>query len=440
MAVEAYDVNAARLKGAANFASAELAQLRHAHDFQSARRGTGARADKHQYERQHARALRPEIEVGRRIAGGRYDRAHLKAAIAQRRPERAILRQHEQCHQQDRSAAYGQIPPELLIAEGLAPFAVGDMIEHHKVHAEEEHEHGDDHVHSHAVKAADARGVIAEAARARRAHGVYGRVVGRHAGEHQRDELYERHRAVDRIEYARRIAHLGHDLAQAGARAFGAHQMRRAAGHLRNERQREHQHAHAADPVGKAAPEHHAVARRVEVGQHSRAGGRKAGGRFKQRVGKIGQHAAEHKRHRAEHAQQNPRKRHHSEALPRAQIPIDRLDQPPQRQADDQRQRDALEHRQKIAVAIEQRQQRRRNHSQRLDHQYDTQQAQYKPFVHGYITLLRSPMPLSQTMTITLSPFSMWSLPNGTMTLPRRTMTAISELGRRVSFLSGMLI
>ena len=49
-------------------------------------------------------------------------------------------------------------------------------------------------------------------------------------------------------------------------------------------------------------------------------------------------------------------------------------------------------------------------------------------------------MPLSQTMTITLSPFSMWSLPNGTMTLPRRTMTAISELGRRVSFLSGMLI
>ena len=99
----------------------------------------------------------------------------------------------------------------------------------------------------------------------------------------------------------------------------------------------EHQHAHAAYPMGKAAPEQHAPAQGLDLGQDAGAGGGKAGDRFKKGVHKIGNIPGDNKGQGTENRHQHPSQGHHGEAVPGVQVGPLRGSQA-QYQADESRQ------------------------------------------------------------------------------------------------------
>ncbi len=82
------------------------------------------------------------------------------------------------------------------------------------------------------------------------------------------------------------------------------------------QREQEHQNAHAADPVGEAAPEQDALGQVLHSGQDAGTGGGKAGHRLKQGIHRVGDAAREHKRHGAHHGNDDPAQRGGSKALP----------------------------------------------------------------------------------------------------------------------------
>lgn len=88
---------------------------------------------------------------------------------------------------------------------------------------------------------------------------------------------------------------MGHKLGDVGPRAFGAHQVHVGAALAGHQHQDEDQHAHAADPVGKAAPEQARVGQDLHMLQDRRTGGGETGGDFKQRVDIAADLAGEHK-------------------------------------------------------------------------------------------------------------------------------------------------
>ena len=103
-----------------------------------------------------------------------------------------------------------------------------------------------------------------------------------------------------------------------GPGAFGAHQVHGAGVFLGvHNGQREHQNAHAAHPVRKAAPIQHAAAQRLYVGEDRRARGGKAAHRLEQSVNKVGDGPAEPEGQRAEQADGYPRKGHGDKAAAR---------------------------------------------------------------------------------------------------------------------------
>ena len=76
-----------------------------------------------------------------------------------------------------------------------------------------------------------------------------------------------------------------------------------------------HQHAHAAHPVGEAAPEQRAVAQGFHVGQDGGAGGGKAGDGLEESVNKGRYFAGNHKGQCAEGTHQHPDQRHDGQAV-----------------------------------------------------------------------------------------------------------------------------
>ena len=96
---------------------------------------------------------------------------------------------------------------------------------------------------------------------------------------------------------------------------------------LGQEGQGQYQHAHAADPVGEGTPEHEPTGEEVKVTQNGCASGGEAGYGFKQRIGKVGNHAAEHKGEGTEDAQNDPSQGYNQEAFPGTQIPVFRFGQ-----------------------------------------------------------------------------------------------------------------
>ena len=82
---------------------------------------------------------------------------------------------------------------------------------------------------------------------------------------------------------------------------------------LRHHGKHEHQHTHAANPVRQRAPKRDPAVKILgKNAQHlacdRRARGRKSRYRFKKRIDRIGQIAAEHKGQHAEHGKHDPRK------------------------------------------------------------------------------------------------------------------------------------
>ncbi len=127
--------------------------------------------------------------------------------------------------------------------------------------------------------------------------------------------MNHRHADVNQVQHSGGIHHLGAQLANGRAGAFCPHQVHvRTAGHL-NHRQQEHQNTHAAQPVGKAAPEQHTVGQGFYITENTGAGGGEAGNGFKERVGEVGNGTAEEEGQTARQAQHDPTERRGNTAL-----------------------------------------------------------------------------------------------------------------------------
>ena len=107
----------------------------------------------------------------------------------------------------------------------------------------------------------------------------------------------------------------GHQLADRGTGALRLHQIHLRAARHRQDCKQKYQHAHAADPVRKAAPEQRAVRQRLHVGNNACARRGKAGDGLKQRVRKMRNLAGKDEGQGAENTEYDPAEGDRDKAL-----------------------------------------------------------------------------------------------------------------------------
>ena len=215
------------------------------------------------------------------------------------------------------SCNHAKVDPHFLAGKRFLKMADEQEEIHIKVDAEQHHKDRGDHFHRRAAVSANAGRTVAETAGARRAKGGDQGIVPGQTGQAQQNCLHHGKHQVHGIQDLGGIADLAGDFAHRRPRRFGAHQVHGAAIADRQNRHGKHQYAHAAHPVGKAAPEQHTVTHGFHIAQDAGAGGGKAGYRFKKGIHKKRDIAADDKRQRTEHGHQHPGQCHDHKTLAR---------------------------------------------------------------------------------------------------------------------------
>ena len=282
------------------------------------------------------------------------------------------------------------VPAQLRILPRQVEFPTQQEEIDRKIDAEQGHEDGRDRLR---VGAVGGEGIVADgkAAGAGRAEGVAERVKQRLAAGQIKEDLQHRQAKIDPVEDLGRIGHPRHHLGDRRPGALGPQQVDGLAAVHPDDGQHEHQNAHAADPVRKAAPEQHALVELLHRGQDARAGGGKAG---------------DHLEHGVEIKRDLPRKRERQRADERKHDPAERhCDQPffrvhdgPLAAAQPQRQRTehcrAQHHPEEIPAAylmVDQRHEQRRQHQRGPDQQHRAQHIDDRPLIHGPALLPECP-------------------------------------------------
>ena len=183
-----------------------------------------------------------------------------------------------------------------------------------KIHGKEQHKHRDNYLQMGRV--VHAVGRYRKSTRSCRSKGRCNCFKNRHSAHEQDNKLYHRHHGVDSVENKRRLAHLRHELGYDGPRALRLHHVHILRARQGQERDDEHQHPHAAHPVGEATPHQKGFRHLVDfcTRKDACARGREARRRFKKRVD-IACRTRQAKGQRAEQAHHNPRERNDGKAF-----------------------------------------------------------------------------------------------------------------------------
>ena len=227
------------------------------YDFYTAACGTGTSAYYHQNEQHHAADRRPGVEISCAVSCCGYDGADLEERVPEGVSDTGIHFVYQQHHGYKQRAAghYAYVSAELGIAEHLARLSRKQVMVKPEVDASRHHEHGDDHLHICAAVEAYAFGVSRKSSGAYRTEGVSGSLEKVQTAEHQENDLKERHTDVDGVELPGGIVSGEADLVHGRTGGLGPHDLLAADAEHRKERYSKHQNAHAAQPVGEAAPE-----------------------------------------------------------------------------------------------------------------------------------------------------------------------------------------
>ncbi len=271
----------------------------------AAARAARASADKHQHHQNRPGRLRPQIKIHRGKTRGRDDRRHLKRHMTQTSEKshgRVIsVDQYDTCGGQN----HQKVSPHFLHAKSCLPFFKQKKKIHIEIHAKQKHKNRRYPLN---VRGIPGHTVIlnAKAPRTRRTESRSHRIKYRHAAQKQQHDLHHGQKQIDLIKDCRRMLHLRYQLAHGRPRTLRPHQVHvRSPGHL-DHCQQKHQHAHAAQPMGKAPPEQHTIGQTFHLGQHTGARRGKAGDRLKQCVRIGGDLPAQIKRKRPRDTEQNP--------------------------------------------------------------------------------------------------------------------------------------
>ena len=122
----------------------------------------------------------------------------------------------------------------------------------------------------------------------------------------EQHNLQQGHGQVELVEDLGGGLNLGHQAADRGPRAFRPHQIHLDVSCGGKEGDQKDQNAHAADPVGKAAPENDAPRHDLHVGDDAGASGGKSGHSFEHGVHRIGKDAAENEGQGSHQAHDDP--------------------------------------------------------------------------------------------------------------------------------------
>lgn len=202
---------------------------------------------------------------------------HLKGGVAEAFAYRREKMKNIQRNEQDTAGGDNEIRTQLLILENALKATEEKKIVAVEVHAEQKEENRRDNLN---IGGIACHTVVqnAEAAGSRRAEGDTERVEQGHSAEHEKNHVKQCQGNIDEIQDHGGFAHPGDDLPHVRSRAFRPEKMqgKSALAACREDRKKEHQHAHPAEPVGKAAPEKHSPRHGFHVRHHRRAGGGKA--------------------------------------------------------------------------------------------------------------------------------------------------------------------
>ena len=274
--------------------------------------GTGT--DKHQQDEDGAGKLRPQVKVCCGIAGCCNDGSNLENRLLECLCKAAEISAYIEGDRKRCCSDNQQIGTNFFTFPCLSEFTDQDQKVGVKVDAEQDHKDGHDplDIGRHAGKTVIAE---AEAAGARCTKGGQQSFKHRHPAEQQEHELDDSQAKINAIEDLCRGLHLGHQLIHLRAGAFGFHQVDMGAAGQGQQGEQEHQNAHAADPVGEAAPEQDAPGQVLHSGQDAGTGGGEAGNGLKHGIHRVGNAAREHKGHRAHHTDEQPAERRGGKAL-----------------------------------------------------------------------------------------------------------------------------
>ena len=277
----------------------------------TARTGT----NEHKHDQNLFGESRPQVKVAAGKAGGGDDGTHLKRGLPQRLAEAVVHTiniggDDAHCHRDDHKVA-----PHLLAGSSAAKLAHEQQEVGVEVDAEQDHEDGHDPLDV-GRKAAKAVVAEAKAAGARRTKGGEQCLEQGHSANQQEHQFQHGEGKIDAVQNFSGRLHLGHQLIHLRAGAFRLHQVDVGAAGQRQQREQEHQNAHAADPVGEAAPEQDAPGQVLHGGQDAGTGGGEAGNGLKHGIHRVGNAAREHKGHRAHHTDEQPAERRGGKALP----------------------------------------------------------------------------------------------------------------------------
>ena len=342
-----------------------------------------ARAGTHEHQQhQHLFCQRgPEVEITAGKAGGGNDGADLEGRMAQCLAEGAV--EAADVHRDDghRRQNDGKIGADFLAGRCAAEPAQQQQEIRVEVDAEEDHKDGHDPLDV-GREAGKAVVLEAEAASTRRAKGREQRVEHIHSARQQEAELHHREREIDAVQDLGRRLHLRHQLVHLRAGAFRLHQVDVGAAGQGQQGEQEHQNAHAADPMGEAAPEQDAVGQALHTGQDAGTGGGKARNGLKHGVHGVRDAAGEDERHCAHDTDGDPAQGGGRKALPHIEhlaAGLDGLQGKAQRPTDGRRQQ---EHAHDGPLGVEEARHRREQQQRALYHQDVAQQTKDDRIIH----------------------------------------------------------
>ena len=314
LAFVAHHGNGAGMHHVADLVPDHLAEDHHAGDLKAAAGRTGARAHEHQQKQDRFGKAGPQIEVGGGVAGGGDDGRNLKCGVPQTLAHRFIHGCDVAGDGNHAGTHNAQIGPQLGAAQRLAETAQDHQEENVEVDTECQHADGDDPLEIRAVTG-NAVGFDAETAGAGSTEGVYHAVIKRHAAGQQENDHNGGDAKINEIENAGGVLGARYQLAYDGAGHLGAQNVHGAVRHLAGDHGDQHQHAHAAYPVGEAAPEQIGAAHRFHIGENGSTGGGKTADGFEECIHIGGDLTAEHKGQRADGGEQQPADRNDGETL-----------------------------------------------------------------------------------------------------------------------------
>ena len=303
-----------------DLAQALPVEQQHADDLHAAAGGTGGTADEAHHHQHDGHEGGPAEVVGAGKAGGGGQRDGLEAGVAQRRLPVGVGVGQQQIAGADENAGaeHEGVGAELRIQQvgAQAQMPPGGEVQG-EIDPGDEHEHHGDGLDGHAVEVADAGVMGGEAADGHGGEGVSDGVEGVHAGGPVGQCAQDGEGYVDEPQGACRLADARGQLAVLhGAGGFGAVELHATDAQHGQDGHRQHDDAHAAEPLQLLAVPQNGVGQVIQPGHDGGAGGGQAGEGFEDGVGDAQLHAAgEVERNRTHQSQNRPEGDDHQKAV-----------------------------------------------------------------------------------------------------------------------------